>query len=188
MKNEATTENMEKNIEISVATPEDVQGITEVMYKTWLATYPHEELGITIDDIEDRYKDSFTETSLQKRAEQIANIPKGQSLFLAKDKDAVVGICRVVITENKNQLQAIYILPEYQGRGIGNKLWERGKEMFNTENDIFVNVASYNKNAIAFYEKLGFKDTGKRWDDEKFILKSGAKIPEMELVIKADSN
>ncbi len=46
-------------IKILKVTPEDVREVTELLYMTWLATYPNEEHGITTDDIEDRFKDSL---------------------------------------------------------------------------------------------------------------------------------
>lgn len=57
------------------------------------------------------------------------------------------------------ELEKIYILPKYSGMGIGkmamNKMIEiikqKGKMIF------FLCVIDTNKNAIAFYEKLGFK-------------------------------
>jgi ribosomal protein S18 acetylase RimI-like enzyme len=50
-----------------------------------------------------------------------------------------------------------------------------------------VEVATYNANAIRFYEGLGFVDTGKRMSDPKFTMKSGAIIPEMEMRREATS-
>lgn len=52
--------------------------------------------------------------------------------------------------------------------------------------NIIVQVATYNTNAIAFYERFGFVDTGKRWSDERFRMKSGAVIPELEMLRKAE--
>lgn len=178
-------ENMENNISITVATPDDVVDIQEVFYKTWLATYPNEEAGITVDDIEDRYKDRLNEDKLAKRREQIANPTEGNTLLVAKAGDRVIGLCRVVKHQEKNQLQAIYVLPEYQGKGIGYKLWEEAQKLFDPSKDTYVEVATYNKNAIAFYKKLGFVETGRKFTDEKMKLKSGSMIPEMEMVIKA---
>lgn len=184
---ENTPENLKKEIHILPAAPEDVRGMQEVFYRTWLATYPNEEAGITVDDIEDRYKDAFTDEALSKRAERIANPPEGEALFFAKDGDRVVGLCRIVKSEQFNRLQAIYVLPEYQGRGIGRMLWEKASKVFDSNKDIVVDVATYNKNAIDFYKKLGFEETGKQWEDEKFKMKSGVKIPEMELIIKTNT-
>jgi ribosomal protein S18 acetylase RimI-like enzyme len=177
-------ENMENNISIGIATPDDVVDIQEVFYKTWLATYPNEELGITVEDIEDRYKDRLSEDNIAKRKEQIATPPEGQTLLVARDDDRVIGICRVVRKSDRNQLQAIYVLPEYQGKGIGGELWEAAKKLFDKAKDTYVEVASYNANAIGFYKKLGFVETGRRFSDEKLKLKSGSVIPEIELVIK----
>jgi ribosomal protein S18 acetylase RimI-like enzyme len=183
---ENSPENQEKEIEIVRASPRDVRGMQEVYYKTWLATYPNEELGITTDDIEDQFKDTFTEEGLEKTAEHLANPPEGQTVLLAKEGNEVVGVCRAIVSDDKNELRTIYILPEHQGKGIGRKLWEEAKKVFDPHKDIIVSVATYNMNAINFYKKLGFIDTGKRWNDDKFKLKSGAKMPEMEMVIKAE--
>lgn len=171
-------------IEIKLAIPTDVVGMQEVFYKTWLATYPNEKLGITAEDIEHRYKDAFTEEALKKRAEQIANPPQGHTLLLAKEGEKVVGLCRIVVSEDNNRLQAIYVLPEYQGKGIGKMLWNEACKVFDENKDVVVDVATYNTNAIDFYKKLGFQETGKQWEDEKFRLISGAMIPEMEMIIK----
>jgi ribosomal protein S18 acetylase RimI-like enzyme len=184
MSMEDERENFEKKIVVVSAKPEDARGIAEVFYKTWLDTYPNEEAGITVDDIEDRYKDSFTEESLKKRAERIANPPKGENLIIAKEDGKVVGLCRAIQNPDNNQIQAIYVLPEYQGRGIGHLLWGEAQKLFAPGKDIVVRVATFNAKAIDFYRKLGFEDTGKRWEDERFKMKSGAVIVETEMVIK----
>jgi diamine N-acetyltransferase len=181
---EGEQEKIEKDIIITSVNPEDVRGMQEVFYRTWLDTYPNEEAGITVDDIEDRYKDHFTEEALAKRTEGVINPPEGHTLFVAKEGDKVIGVCRVVNHSDKNQLQAIYVLPEYQGRGVGYKLWEEAQKHFDKDKDTIVQVATYNTKAIEFYKKLGFADNGRRFSDERFKMKSGAIIPEMEMVIK----
>lgn len=169
------------NIKISLATPDDAQIINELRYKTWLATYPNQELGITVDDIHDRFKNISSEETIQKGKEKLKQTDERRTL-VAKQLDKIVGFCFCVKSEEKNQLQAIYILPEYQRRGIGKKLWERSLDFFDTHKDIVVEVADYNTPAIKFYESLGFTDSGKR--NEHLKLKSGAIIPEMEMIIK----
>ncbi|MEN9582943.1 MAG: hypothetical protein RL641_897 [Candidatus Parcubacteria bacterium] len=173
------------DIKITDATAQDVEGIQTVFDETWLATYPNEEAGITREDILDRRKGSFDPERLQKRREHFTNPPENQKFVVAKDGNRVVGLCSILREEQYNKLSTIYILPEYQGKGIGKRLWEAVAPFLDTKKDTIVQVATYNKQAIAFYEKLGFVDTGKRFSDEKFRMKSGALIPEMELVIKA---
>ncbi len=71
-------ESLENDVKISAAVPDDSEGIINVLHKTWLATYPNQELGITVEDIEDSYKDMFTPIGIQKRKERIANPPPNQ--------------------------------------------------------------------------------------------------------------
>ena len=182
MENNLNQEKM--NIKISLATPDDAQAINELRYKTWLVTYPNEELGITVDDIHDRFKDIASEETIQKGKEYLKQTVDRQTL-VAKDLNKLIGFCACVKSEEKNQLQAIYILPEYQRKGIGKQLWKEALDFFDKEKDTFVEVAEYNSSAIKFYESLGFKDYGKRIRNEHYELKGGAIIPEMEMVIKA---
>jgi hypothetical protein len=175
----------EPRIEVVLAQPGDARGIQEVYYRTWLDTYPNEEFGITIDDIEDQYKDAFTEETLQRRATGIEHPPEGHLILVAKDGEKVVGTSRIIQNPDKDQLKTIYVLPEYQGKGIGRALWNKIQTLIDTSKDMVVQVTTYNTPAIEFYKRLGFEDTGKRWEDEKFKFKSGAKMPEQEMIIKA---
>lgn len=174
-----------EKIKIEKAIPEDALGITTVLYKTWLDTYPNEEIGITREDVEESYKESFTDEKIKSQQQNIANAPQNQLRLVAKIGDQVVGVSTMIRNENNNQLRTIYVLTEFQGKGIGNMLWREAKKFCDPAKDTIVQVATYNKKAISFYEKLGFVDTGKRWSDPKWKMKSGATIPEMELVIKA---
>ena len=61
--------------------------------------------------------------------------------------------------ENSAELEKVYVLPEYKGKGIGKlalketikRVEERGKS------NLFLCVIDTNESAIAFYEKLGFE-------------------------------
>lgn len=177
----------EIRLAVSVPVPEDAAEIQQIFYKTWLATYPNEEAGISKDDIEDFWHDKMTEGSLKKRAEAIANISPKEKMLIAKIDNKIVGLCRVTKTGEMNNLQALYVLPEYHGMGIGRKLWDSMADFLDPAKDTDLWVATYNKNAIAFYQKLGFVDSGKRLSEERFKMKSGAIIPEMEMIIKSQN-
>ena len=164
---------------------EDVREIQEVFYKTWLATYPNEEVGITVADIEEKYKNRFSKAALEKRRNNISDKSENSLFLVAKDSGAVVGVCRLKKEENYNELEAIYVLPSYQGKGIGKMLWDRAVEFLGDKKDVIVHVVTYNEKAINFYKKIGFVDSGKRFTDEKFKMPiSGSYLPEMEMVIK----
>lgn len=175
---------VDMSIEITQPTPDDAKGIITVLYKTWLATYPNDVIGITMDDIEDSYKDAFSDERIQRGAESIKNIPLNQKRLIAKDGDTVVGMATMVRNELNNQLRTMYVLPEYQGRGLGTKLWQNVKEFIDPTKDTIVHVADYNLQAINFYKKIGFIDTGKRFSDERFKMKNGVCIPEMEMILR----
>lgn len=163
--------------------PDDAYAIQEVYYKAWLATYPNKEAGITAEDIKESYKDAFTEKTLAARREQLENMPESKKMLVAKDGDRVVGVTRLVLGPEENKLQTMYILPEYQRKGIGTMLWREVSKLLVPGKKTTLDVATYNENAISFYEKLGFNDTGKRFTDERFRMPSGAIIPEMEMVL-----
>lgn len=181
--------NLEKNegikVDILNAAPEDARGIRDVQYKTWLVTYPNTSVGITKEDIEYFYRDRLTEDGIKKKEEQIKNQGSNEHTLVAKVAGRLVGFCDVVSYKDKNQLRAIYILPDFQARGIGRNLWTQALKLIDSNLDTIVHVATYNIQAIDFYKKLGFVDTGKRFLEERFMMKSGAIIPEMEMVIKA---
>lgn len=172
-------------IKIVKAVPNDASQIQDVYYETWLVTYPNREYGITKDDIEYKFKDRHNPEVIETRKQKIKNLPNNKLFLVAKDKDKIVGVCNLIIDE-RNQLGSIYVLPEYQGKGIGKMFWQSGLDFFDPNKDIFVQVAVYNTKTIEFYKKLGFCDTGKRLTDERFRMKSGAILPEMEMVIKGN--
>jgi ribosomal protein S18 acetylase RimI-like enzyme len=171
-------------ITIQKPNKEDVKDIQQVFYKTWLATYPNSDIGITVEDIEERFKNRFSEKAIQKRLDDISNKNSDKLFLVAKNNNEVVGVCRVIKEDKLNKLEAIYVLPEFQGQGIGKMFWIEALKFWNNDKIIIVQVASYNSNAIRFYERLGFVDTGKRFTDENLKMPvSGILIPEMELVI-----
>lgn len=172
-------------ITIQKPTKKDIKAIQQVFYKTWLATYPNEEVGITPEDIEERFKNRFSEEAVQKRTAEILDISEDKIFLVAKDGDTVIGACKAEKCESANDLTAIYVLPSHQGQGIGTMFWEKVKDFFGNKKDIIVHVATYNVQAINFYQKLGFIDTGKRFTKEKHKMPiSGVFIPEMEMIIK----
>jgi ribosomal protein S18 acetylase RimI-like enzyme len=174
-----------EEITILDAMPDDAWGITDVFYKAWLATYPNKERGITIEDIEDSYKDEFSPEKIENLKELIRNGPANKKRLVAKQGNLVVGACTVIRNDDYNHLRTLYILPEFQHKGIGTKLWNKALEFLDPAKDTYVQVADYTEQAIHFYKKLGFVDTGKRTAQESERFKSGAIIMDMEMVRKA---
>ena len=85
-----------------------------------------------------------------------------------------------------NELITLYVLPEYQGKGIGTKLWNEVSRICDPTKDTIVHVVIYNRQAIDFYKKCGFVDTGKRFTNEQIYKRRNITLPEMEMVIQGN--
>lgn len=175
-------------IKIRDSVPDDVYGIREVQRETWLKTYPNSEEGITVEDIEAKFRIDETPEGKKKIEEREKRYKdRNTGIWVAKDEDKIIGFCTAIREGKHNRVGAIYVLPAYQGSGLGRLLIEKAFGWLGNKKDIFVNVARYNKQAIDFYKKFGFVETGKRGTfDDAAKLPSGKFIPEIELV-KASS-
>jgi ribosomal protein S18 acetylase RimI-like enzyme len=86
--------------------------------------------------------------------------------FLAFDGDRGCGMVFSFAEEldpQRAQVVSMWVAPEVRREGVGKRLietvleWARGREM----RDVKLMVTSVNHGAIAFYERLGFRMTGK---------------------------
>jgi len=60
------------------------------------------------------------------------------------------------------EIERIYIRNKYQGKGLGKHLFNKAMEIAVAQNkkSIWLGVWEKNNNAIGFYEKIGFIQTG----------------------------
>jgi ribosomal protein S18 acetylase RimI-like enzyme len=183
------TEEEKMGVQIHDATPNDADGIRQVQQHTWLATYPNTELGITREDIEVQFHVSFEE-AIQRRQAQRQRINRDPlaHLWIAREAERIVGFCLVQKEETQNRIQAIYVLPECQGTGIGKRLLQTAFDWLGSQPEIVLNVASYNQQAINFYIKSGFVPSGKPAHSGVTKLPSGAVIPEIEMIKRDTRN
>jgi ribosomal protein S18 acetylase RimI-like enzyme len=147
-------QNEPHHIEICVGKEEDAEGIVAVHKASWIATYPNKELGITKEEIEARNWNN------PKRVESLRSLASSENvyerLWVAKEYGKVVGYAVGKIKED-NELSAIYLLPEVQGKGIGTKLMTEFLNWADPKKNCIVEVASYNLGAIGFYRHFGFE-------------------------------
>ncbi|MBI3231713.1 MAG: GNAT family N-acetyltransferase [Candidatus Doudnabacteria bacterium] len=171
-----------RNITIQEAKPEDAATLVEINKISWLDTYPNQALGITRQDIEARYSNM---------AERIATMNKTllgeqndtKHTWVARNEYGIIGYCIVTKDTNPdvpNQFRALYLLPGVRGTGTGRKLMETGFSWLGNDKDIRLEVTTYNENAINFYKKMGFEDTGEKGEYEV----NGKKMPVSFLIKK----
>lgn len=177
--------NIARKILIRRARPNDALSIIHVLHQTWLSTYPNEEMGITKEKIEESFQESLSKENVKKFASKIAlKIPDEMRLVALVD-GKIIGIATLIKNKQNNELKTIYVLPEFQGKGVGKMLWEEVRKFCDISKETIVNVATFNLNAIEFYKKLGFVDTGKRIEKGNWRVKTSSfKMPTMEMAIK----
>ena len=62
-------------------------------------------------------------------------------------------------------IQLIAVFPEFQGRGLGEKIMRFAEEkIFQRSKNVFLCVSSFNPRAQKFYERLGYRKTGELED------------------------
>jgi len=87
----------------------------------------------------------------------LKDLSEGAGLYLALWEDVPCGM--LMLYPQENQLAKVYLLPVYQGKGIGRTLVEfalgtlPGKE-------VFLWAMNYNEKARKFYEHIGFRSSG----------------------------
>jgi ribosomal protein S18 acetylase RimI-like enzyme len=175
---------------VEVARPEDAEGVFEVQRRTWLATYPNTEAGITEEDIRLRVEGEHGELVTQKIERWRSAIETAgdkRAVFVVRDNQRVVGFVAPAIMDGQRRIGAIYVLPDTQDKGLGSKLLQAAIEWHGRDEDIYLHVASYNQNAIDFYKQNGFEETGKAISDEMAQLGNGKEIPEIEMVLGTKS-
>ncbi|MFA6375914.1 MAG: GNAT family N-acetyltransferase [Candidatus Paceibacterota bacterium] len=160
----------------------DANEIEEVRKIAWIDTYPNKKAGITVADIENKLKNNTAAREKRKSGEKKNNHGnKTKKTWVADENGKIIGFCAIENTKKKNKILAMYILPQYRGKGIGGKLITYGLEWLSGDKKTYVNVVEYNLTAINFYEKHGFVKTGKRG-----VFDSGAKFPNGKSMIEIE--
>jgi ribosomal protein S18 acetylase RimI-like enzyme len=178
-----------KAVVIERASPGDAEAISDLLRRTWQATYPNEEAGITEDDIRLRTEGENGERipqNTERWRKHIEANDDNSAVFVARTNGVITGMANGTIKEGKRYLTALYVSPEEQGQGIGGKLMRNVLDWHGEAEDIYLNVASYNQNAIDFYKRYGFEQTDTPVVDEGNVY-GNTRIPEIEMVRRTES-
>lgn len=150
--------------------------IINVEKQAWVQTYPNSKLGITANDIKMRFSNNFKNKRIKEISQEIRN---GHEYRIITNKESVIAYSHLLEENKLGDLVEIYVLPEYQDKGIGTTLLQDALNWFNTK-IIHLHVATYNLRAIQYYKKFGFAinpNLQQSKDEDWNILPSGIKIP-----------
>jgi ribosomal protein S18 acetylase RimI-like enzyme len=137
---EFTIRKMQKN---------DIQQVQQVAKKSWNTTYK----GIIPLAIQENFLSSaYNDDMMQKRLEV-------SYLYVSEVEGKVVGFVNFssVKEDGEAELGAIYLYPEYQGKGIGTALLQEGINNLKDVKKVFINVEKDNTIGTKFYEAKGFE-------------------------------
>lgn len=132
---------------------EDTAATQKVLLNTWIASYAD---FIPMKDIQWYFNNYYSDINFA-RLHDDPNI----SSFVAEVKGHVVGYARGKINQDQNRfyLESLYVLPEFQGKGIGAELLKmveaKAKELQYLE--IWLGVMVQNIPSLEWYKKLGFQ-------------------------------
>jgi len=137
-----------------LTTVNDAEGVFNVQKMTWIDSYPNEKYGVKREDIVERFADE--KKFIAKTRKKVEGYGKDICGWVVELDGKIVGFSATYKDKGKNLVGAIYVLPEHQGKGIGKILLQKVLDFLKDSKEIWLEVASYNKNAINFYEKSGF--------------------------------
>jgi len=90
--------------------------------------------------------------------------------WVCEDNNRIVGFAIADLKEEN--IWALFLIPEYEGRGIGKTLHNMMLNWFFTQGKEKVWLGtSPRTRAVGFYRKLGWKETGMHGDEVKFEMK-----------------
>jgi len=163
-------------ITVQIAHEDDAEAIAGVLVETRLHTYSNSALDITVNDLQERFGEMNDTIALVRTW---LRSPKMRRVWVAKDGPRTVANCVAYCDDNGGHIGAVYVLPEYQGKGIGKALMQDALVWLGDKDDITLWTAAYNPDPIAFYKGFGFIESGVSW---QFPLSNAKSMPLLQMI------
>lgn len=134
---------------IRPATSADLPAVEDVARRTWRESYRGQ---IAEDAIEQFLSENYSVSVLERVLESPA-----ATLLVAASIDSVVGY--VTAGHDNGEIFAIYVLPDWQGEGVGRRLWQAAMAVLGDFGHATCHlwVLEENTSARGFYERQGGK-------------------------------
>lgn len=138
---------------IRTATLQEIPLIRELASKTWPATYLH---LIGQEQVDYMFEMMYSEESLRRQMTE-----EKQTFFIAEVDGTPAGYLSIEPKEgNEFIFQKIYVVPDYQGKGVGRFLVEQGMAYLKAEYPAPIQITLYvnrDNKAVNFYQRIGFE-------------------------------
>jgi ribosomal protein S18 acetylase RimI-like enzyme len=140
-------------VNIRVWTQNDLEVIRKITWETWLATYAK---FIPEEDLRSYFDTNYTPDVLRKLYHSV--FMKG---FLAEVDGITAGCMRTFLNKEENRfyVSSLYILPQFQGKGIGSRLMAEAEECARGYHldQVWLGVMEQNIHALEWYKAQGFE-------------------------------
>lgn len=138
-------------MKISIATKNQLAIINQLAHEIWFIAY---ENIISDEQIKYMLNRMYSIESLEQQ------LDNNQEFLLIQENDIFIGYASYEINSDlnyKTKIHKLYVLPQYQGKGVGNLLIDEISKTAKLKNQtaLFLNVNKNNK-AVHFYQKVGF--------------------------------
>ncbi|HDX9577132.1 TPA: GNAT family N-acetyltransferase [Bacillus pseudomycoides] len=144
---------------------EDIPSVQYVAKTSWNDTYK----DIIPEVVQEKFLGHAYSDDMMKQRLQHSHF------FVGEVDGEVVGFANFspIKYQNEAELGAIYLLPTYQGSGMGTALLRKGITKLEGVKKIYINVESENKTGKAFYNAKGFAVVDAFEDDfDGYMLKT----------------
>jgi ribosomal protein S18 acetylase RimI-like enzyme len=137
--------------------------LAEMHIQAWKDAYVVPESGLTEESIDKQLAHLLEDTTYRKNTiiESLAN-PDRVLYRVVKNRDGeIVGFMHGSKHEDFTELDAIYLLNEVKGTGVGGKLIAEFLKWAEEGKPCRLEVFSFNDSSIGFYVRYGFEKTNK---------------------------
>ena len=153
------------SIDVRRARIDDAAGIAAVHDAAWRYAYRGILLGIDLERMVERRGPLWWEKAIRRHVVVLVLEVDGRVVGYA-----TLGPTRMRTLPYKGEIYEIYVLPEYQGLGLGSRLFQSARRMLGDLHfaGLAVRALRDNDNAVGFYRRLGGRvvvETGERIGD-----------------------
>ena len=149
-------------VEVKKCTVEEVQKLRSISIETFRDTFEEQN---TEEDLCNYLEKAYT---IEQLKTELLN--QDSEFYFIYDEYDLAGYLKININEAQSEtngeealeIERIYVLPEFKGKGLGKILIQQAVEraQFHQKTNIWLGVWEHNQAALAFYKKLGFVQTG----------------------------
>lgn len=150
------------NITIKKCTLDDLHMLQEISYETFNETFKHQN---SPENMHAYLEKAFNLPQLEKELSDVSS-----AFFFVYFHNEVAGYLKVNTNDSQSEemgddsleIERIYIRSKFQKHGLGKNLLNQAMDIAVKQNKrkIWLGVWEKNENAIAFYKKMGFVQTG----------------------------